>query len=82
LHNFGKSRLRGSNTHDRVEKFPAFDGHIACHFLHFPQSEDIWLKFSMERKEEFLLRKEYSVVDRGHPVIPEENSHCHSGLLE
>lgn len=34
----------GGNSSDRVEKFPASDGQIACHFLHFVKAEDIWLK--------------------------------------
>jgi hypothetical protein len=34
------------------------DGQIACHFLHFAKTEDIWLKSSIGRKGGFLLRKE------------------------
>jgi hypothetical protein len=47
----------GSNTRDRVEKFPASDGQIACHFTHLLEGRDI------EKKSKSYV---YSVYYHGH----------------
>jgi hypothetical protein len=38
---FPKMKSSGSNTRDRIEKFPASDGQIACHYTHLLEGCDM-----------------------------------------